>query len=346
MTVEVHPLADERRAGYSLFVVDHDRAAYSRPLWHFLADCRRASFHPILLTKPNVMLSPHLYTAMAESGAYWAFHDGQGVFDARSGMRIRAFSDLWVGTSAGVRHPPINTDGLVAPTVFFDIYTGGRADDDTVIGQLADHAVGGLGGGPVVRYGRDEPLTFRWNHRALTVAAQQQMPATHPILAACDGGGWVALTVARSQTGLVQRAHGGVVFPQLSAAPASGWRDHVMPMVTTMLTRLVERFRPTVALVSAGLLHRDYGRYGYRAGWQPVDAPLAVLIGPRAVRDLRVDVSTLSARHDVTVVGPGRVPSLLVRMTGASHLWEQLRAFALDLDRERLAAVLSARGQG
>ncbi|MFT4232150.1 MAG: DUF6177 family protein [Leucobacter sp.] len=101
-----------------------------------------------------------------------------------------------------------------------------------------------------------------------------------------------------------------------------------------------------MALVSAGLLRRSGERFGYLPGGQPVDAPLAVLIGPRAVRDLRLDLAALSERHDVTVLGPGRVPSALVRMTGKDALWAQLRAFAFDLDQERLGAALAVELRG
>ena len=94
------------------------------------------------------------------------------------------------------------------------------------------------------------------------------------------------------------------------------------------------------------MVHRVGDRYGFNVGSQPMDAPLAVLIGPRAVRDLRLDFDALSKRHDVTLLGPGRVPSALVRMTGRDPLWTQLRAFAFDLEQERLGAVLATEIQG
>ena len=46
------------------------------------------------------------------------------------------------------------------------------------------------------------------------------------------------------------------------------------------------------------------------------------------------------------MLGPGRVPSALVRMTGRDPLWSQLRAFAFDLEQERLGAVLATEIQG
>lgn len=347
MMVSVHPLADEWTDDYALFKIEHDRVGYSKPLWHFFADCRASGRRPVLLTGPGAVISPQLYTAMAEHAAHWAFVDDGRVFDARSGVRLRSISDLWTPSpEVAERHPGLPPGEPPTPAVLFDVYASERATDETVVGPLIDFVVGGLTGGRVARWGRDEPLGEYWDHSAVTAEAQRRMPASEVMLAASDLGGWASLTVARTRDGLIQRAHGGVPLPTLSAVPVEQLRDRVMPFVTSMLTGLVEQFRPRVALISAGMVRADGDGYGFRVGAQPVDAPLAVLVGPRAVRDLRIDFRTLSATHDVTVLGPGRVPSALVRMTGRTPLWSQLHAFAYDLDQERLGAVLANEFRG
>ncbi len=346
MVVAVHPLADEWTDEYALYTLDHRRASYSRPLWHFLADCRANHVRPVILTGADVTITPHLYTAMVDSGAMWAFRDDSGVFDARSGLRIRAISELWNGSSTNERHAAINDSDPLIPTLFFDIYAGDRAVAETRIGPLADHAVGGLYGGSLARAGRQEPLTGIWDHGEVTRVARAQMPSADPILASSDADSWASITVARTRSGLIERVHGGVPIRALASTPVPLLRDHVMPVVTTMLTQLVEQFRPRVALVSAGMLREGADGLGFRVGGQPVDAPLAMLIGARAVRDLDLDIDALSRNHDITVLGPGRVPSVLVRMTGKSDLWAQLRAFAFDLDQERIAAAFGRDIQG
>ncbi|KJQ54621.1 DUF6177 family protein [Microbacterium sp. SA39] len=347
MVTSIHPLADEWTDDYALFKIEHDRVGYSRPLWHFLADCRASGIRPVLLTGPGAVISPQLYTAMAESAAHWAFVDDGRVFDARSGVRLRSISDLWMPSlETPKRHPGAAPGETAVPALLFDVYASERATDDTLVGPLVDFVVGGLSGGRVARWGRNEPLSGSWDHRAVTAEAQRLMPASDAMLAASDLGAWASLTVARTRDGLIQRVHGGVPLLTLSAVPVDQLRDRVMPHITTMLTGLVEGFRPRVALISAGLLRTDGSGYGFRVGAQPVDAPLAVLVGPRAVRDLRIDFAALSATHDVTVLGPGRVPSALVRMTGRTPLWSQLHAFAYDLDQERLGAVLANEFRG
>lgn len=346
MVTAVHPLADEWTEDYALFKVEHDRVAYSRPLWHFLADCRASEVRPVLLTGPGAVLSPHLYSAMTQSGAHWAFTDGGLVFDARSGVRIRAISDLWALRDASERHPGVETVSTPVPAVLFDVYAADRASDHTRVGPMVDFLVGGLTGGAVARWGRDEPLASGWDHAAVTKEAQRKMPASDVMLASSETGAWASVAVARTRDGILQRVHGGVPLPALSSTPAEQLRDRVMPFITATLTGVAAEFTPRVGLISAGMLHQADGRFGYPVGGYPVDAPLAVLIGARTVRDLRLDIPTLTAAHDVTVLGPGRVPSVLVRMTGREGLWTQLRAFAYDLDQERLAAVLSNEFRG
>ena len=346
MVAAVHPFADEWTDEYALFSVEHDRVAYSRPLRHFLAHCRADGLRPVLLTGEGALISPHLYTAMTESGALWAFRSAHGVFDARSGLRIRSIPELWTGSEGSERHTDIVFEEPQVPVVLFDVYATDRAVDSTVVGPLADYTVATLGGGALTRHGRDEPLASQWDHRALTKQVQGQMPASDAVLAASDLGAWCSVTVARTRDGLIQRVHGGVPLPALSSTPVAELRDRVMPTVTRAMSGLVDEFRPRVAMVSAGMLRRDATATGFRVGAQPVDAPLAVLIGPRAVRDLRLDFAALSASHDLTTLGPGRVPSALVRMTGRDSLWAQLRAFAYDLDQERLGAVLAMELQG
>lgn len=342
MAESVHPLADEWTDDYSLFTVEHDRVPFSRPLRHFLADCRSSELRPVILTGPGAALSPHLYAAMAEGAAHWAFVDERKVFDARSGVRLRSIPELWTtqDRSQG-QHPGIGPAGQAVPTVLFDVYASERATGDTVVGPLVEFLVGGLNGGKVARWGIDEPLTSVWDPAAVTAAAQRKMPASDVMLASSDLGAWATLTVARTKDGLIQRVRGGVPLPTLGRVPTEELSDRVMPFVSSTLAGLVDGFRPRVGLISAGLLHTDGNGYGFRVGAQPLDAPLALLIGPRAVRDLRLDFAQLAKSHDLTVLGPGRVPSAMVRMTGRTPLWSQLRAFAYDLDQERLGAVLA-----
>ena len=68
--------------------------------------------------------------------------------------------------------------------------------------------------------------------------------------------------------------------------------------------------------------------------------PLAALIGPPAVRDLRIDMEEISRTHDVTPVGLKKAPSMLVRFSRGDDFWHQMISFMHALDQEKLATAL------
>ncbi|HOQ54595.1 MAG TPA: DUF6177 family protein, partial [Micropruina sp.] len=97
------------------------------------------------------------------------------------------------------------------------------------------------------------------------------------------------------------------------------------------------RHQPTIGFVSLAEVATGVAQ---RVGVRRPEAPLAVLIGPRAVHDLQPQVADLKQRHDVLELGRRRLPSLLVRFSRTDQgLWSQLMAFAGDLGLERVREV-------
>lgn len=344
MGIAVHPLADEWTETYRLRVVEHSRVLLSRPMRHFLADCRADGVRAVLLTGADAMLSPLLYREVSNSGVYWAFRDEHGIFDATTGRQIRAFTELWQPVQDRAQHAPLNIEAARLPMVTFDIYADELATPDTELGSLPELAAASLGGGQFVRTGHDEPLTSEWTPHAITELARAEMPEAMGILSESESGPWSVLNVARTNNGLIQRAHGAVPVHE-DFASIDALREWVFPQITELARALVSSHRPRVAFFTGSMVHQRNGDLGYIVGESPFAGPLAVLIGARAVRDLNLDINEISARHDVTVLGPGRVPSVLVRMSGQSDLWHQLRSFAFDLDQERLAVALGLNGK-
>ncbi len=345
MTVALHPFADEWTDEYALYAASATRVTLTAPLRHFIEDCRAESLRPVILTSEDASLSGHVLAAMRDAAGFWIFRSPDGTYDAASGRGIRSIADLWAapeanapGHPAYVAYSPAREGALL-----FDVYVTERAVEETRIGPLVEHMLTGLGASPVDRWGREEPLTAAWSAEALTDTVRAQMPASDRYLVATPDQAWARVTVARTRRGLLQHVNGAVPIGPYGAPrgidPAAAPAAH--PAVTETLAGLVRHHRPNVALISYGEFSRVSAGYGRVIGAARPDVPLAVLIGPRAVRDLRVDVADLQARHDVTVLGPGRVPSLLVRLSGREPLWAQLRAFAHDLDQERLAAALA-----
>jgi hypothetical protein len=117
----------------------------------------------------------------------------------------------------------------------------------------------------------------------------------------------------------------------------------LLDRATTMLRQAHELYTPTLGLVSVAEL--DAGVTQRPAGRRP-EAPLAVLLGPASVHDLGADIEGLRRRHDVTVLGRARTPSLLVRFSAPDRgLWDQLLAFAVDLGPENVRRTLLLEGR-
>ena len=226
---------------------------------------------------------------------------------------------------------------------FFDVFTRERAQERTRCGVVAEHMVAGFGGGRLVRWGECEPLASVWNRADVTGSLRAQMPTSRRHLARGERGESVSIQVSRTRTGLLEHTRG--LVPAGVYGRPEGFSEGVSlamhPVVTETLQGLVEGFRLNVAMVSYSEVVDLDGSLGQIVSRRRMDVPLAVVIGAPAVRDLRIDVADLSARHDVTPLGLRRAPSLLVRFSGRDELWHQLVAFAHDLDQERLAAALA-----
>ncbi|MGO1768728.1 MAG: DUF6177 family protein [Microbacterium sp.] len=344
----VNPFADARTDEYTVFESVARRLSYSAPLRNFLGAAHAEGLRPVLVTREDAQLSVPLQAAMRDTGVQWAFRGADGALhNATFGYRLSAFPELWEGPAPDAPTHPlyerIAADGFVG-AVTFDVFATHSAAEETRIGPLAEHLLAGFGARPVDRSGREEPLVEWWNHAALTERVRREMPASEDHHVATPDGAWARIAVARTGSGLVERVNGMVpagAFRDPSATAGAAALASSTALLQTM-RGLVDHFHPIAAMVSYGAFRQTEAGLVRQVGPAAPNQPLAMLLGPRAVRDLRVSPKAFRDRHDVTTLGPGRVPSLLVRMSGPDPLWNQLRAFMFDLDAEREAILQGA----
>jgi hypothetical protein len=329
----VHPVADEQGEDYTVYAASARSVLLTEPLAAFLDHAVTEHVRPVLLTDAGARLSPFVSLAMRRAGGLWAVQDGGAVYDGLSGYRIDAFADLWrrSGTEQRDRHPRF-TGWSTTPqgVLMFDVFAHQRAAADTKVGAMAAEVVASLGGEPLDVWGLHEPLVEPWDAGVLTATARRGMPISEVMHARGADGSFCDIAVGRTRRGILEQAKGGVpigAYPQATA-------DVVAPASTT-LAHVAEQFQPTIGFVS--LAEFDDG-VTQRASAKRLEVPLAVLIGPRGVHDLGIDPEDLARRHDVTVLGRRRTPSMLVRFSRPDvGLWAQLLAFAHDLGVERIA---------
>jgi hypothetical protein len=127
------------------------------------------------------------------------------------------------------------------------------------------------------------------------------------------------------------------------AGPYAPAKTELVGRARRMLTHVHGAFLPSIGLVSVAEL--DAGATQRAAARRP-EAPLAVLLGPAAVHGLEVDLDWLRRRHDVTVLGRQRTPSLLVCFGAPDRgMWDQMIAFARDLGPEAIGRTMMLDGR-
>ena len=344
--VAFSPFADEWGPDYRALLCSSERVTLTAAVRGFIRDAREGRVKPILGTSTAAHLGWLAADELRFSGGLWVVRGEDGaIYDGRSGYRLQRLQDLWEKPVGGrerlwsFRELAPNARGAF----FFDVFTRERAQERTRCGVVAEHMVAGFGGGRLVRWGECEPLASVWNRADVTGSLRAQMPTSRRHLARGERGESVSIQVSRTRTGLLEHTRG--LVPAGVYGRPDGFSEGVSlamhPVVTETLQGLVEGFRLNVAMVSYSEVVDLDGSLGQIVSRRRMDVPLAVVIGAPAVRDLRIDVADLSARHDVTPLGLRRAPSLLVRFSGRDELWHQLVAFAHDLDQERLAAALA-----
>lgn len=330
----VHPLADEWTDEYAVYVADTDLVLLTDPLDSFLHWALDEGLRPILVTGPDVRLSPLASLAMNRSGGFWAVRTDAGVFDGLTGHRVGSFPELWSQTRLDPERLPAFTAPQPRPQAIlgFDVFAHQRAVAETRVGELAGTLQRSLGGPAYDVWGVTEPLLEPFTIDRITETARRSMPTSDVLHARAADGSFCAITVGRTRRGLLEHVTGGVAVGDYPHRLAP-----LIDVATRALTAVEAAHQPTIGFVS---LAEVWPGVVQRAGIRRPEVPLAVLLGPRAVHDLGAELDGLRERHDVLVLGRRRLPSLLVRFSRTDQgSWAQLMAFGHDLGIERVQQV-------
>jgi hypothetical protein len=333
----VNPVADEWTEDYVLFAASSRTVLLTEPFKRFLEYAEGERLRPVLLTDVEAELSPFVTMAMLGAGGFWAVQTATGaVFNGLTGYQITGFSDLWEQPSEDRLRIPLLAEASATPAgvLMFDLHAHQRAAATTLIGDLGGQLVTSLGGSPLDVWGLVEPLASGWDTRRLTEVARAGMPDSETVLTRGPDGSFCTMQVVRTPRGLLEHVKGGVPIGAYPFELAGA-----VERASAALTLIAERFQPTVGFVS--LAEFDPGAVQGVSAKRP-EAPLAVVIGPRAVHEMKIDVDKIVQFHDATVLGRRRVPSLLVRFSRTdAGLWEQLAHLTRNIGP---ANVLAASG--
>jgi hypothetical protein len=354
-TVE-HPLVDFAGDGFVVSVTTSSLVGVSGARSNLLAQSAEAGKRVVFVTPARTRMTFGMLQLLAISGALWLVEEPDNSFrDAVTGVHWDTISDAVASVTGGVvavRDIPLSVPEL--PTqpwlqVVLSVHHQARAE--LLLGRAAEALAATLGDSRVVGWGTSEPAGLRFSREAITQFARERMPAQSRMMVATRGVRPMTGTirVARTPTGVLEET---TMLVALGDAPAVA--DDVMSRLSQLFVSLSGA--QTVLSGAAAQLH---GRPDL--SFAPFEAstlePITLVLGPRAVRDLALDVLDLEQRFGALRAGRPRIPSLVVPLAPTACVaagvatpaetagankdgWDRLREFTGSIDTEFLARAV------
>jgi hypothetical protein len=255
--------------------------------------------------------------------------------DLRSGVcypSIDAVPDEPV--DAGLPAPRVD-DGWV--WVGFSVSVQHRADETTQLGQAGQILWQQVTGTVPTCWGWHEPCLEPWSTTAYTGSARTLMPYGTMVLSGADRYPAQAVTVARRNRFGVEDTVSGLAV--------------VGPVGLVDMADIGQRAVAALREVAAALPTPSIGTVSVTRGGPDISfatpmcaapvMPLAVIVGPRAMRALGADAVGFAAEHGGQAVGWGKFPSLVMPLFGTGKgMWGRLAGLVGQFSPDRLATAL------
>ena len=208
-----------------------------------------------------------------------------------------------------------------------------QARRSTLLGRTTEILAERLTGGPVLGWGVREPALVPWDRTALTAYTRGRMPEDARLVVVGDG--FVGTVVVRRTSAGLEETTQLLVHAGPSGSDAA---RAVVDAVPATLEQLSSTLVPLFGLVTTRTGRADLLVPSVLE--TPV-VPLAMLLGPPAVRELGLDLRLMADQHDAQVVGRRRVPGVVVPLGTFDHAdWDRLAGVARTLGADRVLAAV------
>lgn len=347
MTVAIeHPLLDGAGPGWAATETRADVIHLGVGMSDFLHRVAGSGIRPIIVSDPRSRMTQPLAEALSASGGQWVIRTGSdGLYDARTGVRLTT-----VDAALHAPHPTpenVHPEFLDTPIasrlqVVTTVSTRHRVSRPVRLGGVLEAATAAFADAPPAAWGPTEPLVATWDRVDLTERSRRRMPLDSRWAAVAPGDHPVISTVhiARTSEGLEETTRvwadiGGAGDPRSAAADDSA---------RAFLVRAAGIGMPLLGVAFAAIGAPDLAR---RATVTPPPEPLAVLIGPPAIRALGVDPAAWAGRVDGTIVGSPRLPGMIVALgsTDGGGGWQRLADVLATLDPAKVSELLAVAPQ-
>jgi hypothetical protein len=205
----------------------------------------------------------------------------------------------------------------------------------TVLGRTAELASETLTGAPPKSWGRHEPALAPWDRAALTADARERSPQPARFVVVGEGVIGTVL-VRRTEDGLEE-----TTSLELAAGPSgSDAARAVVDRLPRVFDALAEETVPLFFLATTRTGRADLL---VPPEVQTPPVPLAMLLGPPGVRQLKVDLDEAARRFGAVRVGKRRLPGLRFPLGTFDHSdWGTTSEIARWLDAEEVLAALGS----
>lgn len=333
-----HPLTDQHGDG---FVITESRAPViflSRARINFLAMATAAGQNVVLVTDELSALTPAFAEVWRTGGAAWVVRaHGGGLREGFTGRRLESVGEVFTIESARdiddiavdyLRPTLVDSIELIAM-----LSVRHRAQVTTLLGGQAESLAELTSGGVPHSWGPYEPTGHPWDRGQLTELARHQMPAD-TLLVADAPGLTASMTVRRTSFGVEEITQASWTI----GAPTTPAFERHRVAVQDYLAELAMTSLPLVGIV---LARPGRGDLLIPPFLQSPPSPIALLVGPPAVRSFDLDVKKLQDEHQAIVVGRPRLPGLLFGLgTIGGEGWQRLDAVLEALGPENIAPIL------
>ncbi|MDF2746499.1 MAG: hypothetical protein K0S98_783 [Propionibacteriaceae bacterium] len=302
-----------------------------------LAQAQHEGRRAVLMTDELSCLTPAFAEVWREAGAAWVVRSPNGLREGFTGRRLSEIGDVFAASAIRsiddidlgfLRPGPATAVQLMAI-----ISLRHQARPTTILGGPIEGIAKITSGDPPRVWGAHEPAGNLWRREDLTTFAQSQMPG--PVLVVAIGRSFRStLTVQRTSAGIeeITEAHLSLGVPSTVA-----FEDHRTRMIG-YLADLAQNAMPLVGLIMARPGREDLL---IPAFLQHAPTPMALLIGPPAVRALDVSVDQMVRQFGALRVGRPRIPGLLFSLGSLGEVtWPLLDEILTALGGDQVNEIL------
>lgn len=310
-----HPMLDFIEGRYACFETSATTIYFSEAMADFLKSVSEAGLCPVII---------------AQADAKWTFI-ARCCLELAGAIRVIRFNDAFVNADSGVSGRSISAaceagftqwsrSSSREPELLFAVASVSAhhgASADLNIGLLTEMLAYEFGDNKLGAWGVHEPATLAWDSARYTDYVRSQMPDIRTVIV---GGGGVF-----QATHSVKRTRSGVMEIITAIAPVATL-DSSFAELSSRSSEILTRVAESTSMPLSGAISIMAGqRDAMSTAGTPTEAmPAAVLIGPRAVRAMDVDLEALALEHQISAVGRKKLPSLIASFDGSgSSPWSQ-----------------------